>query len=193
MTAGAMSVLTIGHSNASLGDFLGLLDGHAVEVVVDVRSSPSSRYSPHFSGEQLRRALSLTSHRYLFMGDVLGGRPADPGHYDADGFVRYDLVAGSALFQGGLDRLVDGTARFRVALMCSEEDPVSCHRRRLVARALAARGITAQHIRKDGHIETERAVALREALAFPDGFQFTFDGAPTWRSINPVPAGQRHN
>lgn len=184
------TILTIGHSNATFEDLLGLLDGHAVEVVVDVRSSPASRYSPHFSGTQLQRSLSDTSHRYLFMGDVLGGRPDDPGLYDADGFVRYDLVAASAAFLGGLDRLASGMARFRVALLCAEEDPMSCHRRRLVTRALGDRGVRAWHIRHDGHLESESELAIREAVEHPERYQMTLD-APPWRSVHPVPADRR--
>lgn len=185
------TILTVGHSNGSYEDFLGLLDGHAVAVVVDVRSSPFSRFAPHFSGEQTRRALSLTSHRYLFMGDVLGGRPDDPSLYDPDGFVKYDLLAASSGFQAGLDRLETGIRNYRVALMCAEEDPISCHRRRLVTRALAERGVAAWHIRGDGRLESELEVANREALAHPDRFQFSLEGEPTWRSIHPVPEERR--
>jgi len=188
---GGGTILTVGHSNGSYEDFLGLLDGHAIDVVVDVRSSPVSRFAPQFAGEQLKRALSLTTHRYLYMGDVLGGRPDDPAMYDADGFVRYDLVAGSTPFMAGLDRLETGVGTYRVALLCAEEDPVSCHRRRLVARSLEERGVRATHIRGDGRLESELEVATREALAHPDRFQLGLDGPPAWRSIHPVPVERR--
>ncbi len=191
MHMGGATILTVGHSNWSYEGLLGLLDGHAIDVVVDVRSSPASRFAPRFSGEQLRRALSLTTHRYLYMGDVLGGRPDDPAMYDAGGFVRYDLVAGSAPFAAGLDRLETGVGSYRVALMCAEEDPMSCHRWRLVTRALDARGVDSLHIRGDGRLESELEVATREALAHPQRFQMSLDGPPAWRSIHPVPVERR--
>lgn len=125
------------------------------------------------------------------MGDVLGGRPDDRAMYDADGLVRYDLVAGSAPFAAGLDRLGTGVRPYRVALMCAEEDPMSCHHRRLVTRALAGRGVNALHIRGDGRLESELEVATREALAHPDRFQLGLDGPPAWRSIHPVPVESR--
>jgi uncharacterized protein (DUF488 family) len=187
----SQTILTVGHSNVPLDEFIALLDGHAVDVVVDVRSSPASRYAPHFSGEQLRRALSLTTHRYLFMGDVLGGRPDDPTMYDDAGFVLYDRVAASVPFQVALDRLQAGMARYRIALLCAEEDPTSCHRRRLVARALGARGVGTAHIRHDGRTEDEHDIALREALDHPERFQLTILDDPAWRSVHPVPPDRR--
>ena len=49
--------------------------------------------------------------------------------------------------------------RFRVALVCGEEDPAHCHRRLLIGRVLTERGHTMLHIRGDGRIETDETVA----------------------------------
>jgi hypothetical protein len=45
--------------------------------------------------------------------------------------------------------------------MCSERDPLDCHRCLLVARALAARGVSVGHILHDGGIESHAATEQR--------------------------------
>src|SRR5271165_1234056 len=101
-------IYTIGHSNHALEIFLGLLHQHAIEVLVDVRSQPYSRFTPHFTGSTLKSAIQAAGVRYLFLGKELGGRPDDDAFYTAQGRVRYDLVAVSAPFQAGVERLLAG-------------------------------------------------------------------------------------
>lgn len=178
---------TIGHSNHTLERFLELLEEQGINVVVDVRSTPASGYSPQFSGEDLARSLRASGPQYLFLGRELGGRPADPALYDAEGHVLYDLVSRSPAFLEGIERLARGIEGYRVAIMCGEEDPTSCHRRRLIGRVLRERGIEVVHIRGDGRTQTEAEVEREEELRFPDRFQLrllTIDGA--WRSTKPV-------
>src|SRR5262245_38396186 len=97
------SVLTIGHSNRPLDRLIELLGRHHVEVLVDTRSQPYSRYSPHFSREMLQRAVRKAGLRYLFMGDSLGGRPSSPDCYDADGHVSYDKVEQQDFYKQGIE------------------------------------------------------------------------------------------
>src|SRR5579864_2883090 len=105
--------LTIGHSNHSLDILLVLLKDHKVEIVVDTRSQPYSKYSPHFDQEALKTALAGSGIRYLYMGKELGGRPTGTEFYDSEGRVLYDRLAASALFQEGLARLEKGLQEFR--------------------------------------------------------------------------------
>ena len=133
-------VFTIGHSNHSPEAFLALLSNHGVTAVADVRSAPFSRFCPQFNRDPLRAALNERGIRYTFLGQELGGRSADPSHY-RDGRIRYELVARTSRFRDGVDRVVAGAARYRIALMCAEKEPLDCHRTLLVAPALAARGV----------------------------------------------------
>jgi uncharacterized protein (DUF488 family) len=181
------SAFTIGHSNHTLEHFLELLEGQRIDVVVDVRSTPASAYSPQFSGDNLARSIRTSGRRYLFLGAELGGRPADPTLYDAEGHVRYDLLSRSPAFLEGIERLVRGVEAYRIAIMCGEEDPTSCHRRRLIGRVLGERRIEVVHIRGDGRIQTEAEIERDEEVHFPDRFQLrllSIDGA--WRSTKPV-------
>ncbi len=150
---------TLGHSNHDFEVWLGLLRQHRVEVVVDTRSSPYSKYVPQFDRELMHRSLEGAGIRYLFLGAELGGRPANPAYYDAKGHVLYSRIRDDAHFQAGIARLETGMERFCVALVCGEEDPAHCHRRLLIGRVLAERGHTMLHIRGDGRLETDEAVA----------------------------------
>jgi uncharacterized protein (DUF488 family) len=157
-----LSVLTIGHSNHPVEKFVRLLRQHDVEVLVDVRSQPFSRFSPQFSRKALERAVTEASLRYLFIGDLLGGRPEPRECYDSEGKVDYDRVEAQEFYQRGIERLLDGIARFRVCILCAEEDPSHCHRRLLVTRTLVRRGFEVQHIRRNGEAEDERELRARQ-------------------------------
>lgn len=149
------SLFSIGHSNQPIEDFVRLLTMHRVEVLVDVRSHPYSRYSPHFNARALEAAMMQAEITYLYLGKELGGRPEGSEFYDADGYVLYARLARSPAFLAGIRRLEQGVRRYRIAIACSEEDPSGCHRRLLIGRVLAERGIQLLHIRADGRVQTE--------------------------------------
>jgi uncharacterized protein (DUF488 family) len=94
------------------------------------------------------------------MGDSLGGRPNHPSCFEA-GRVQYDRVALLPTFSEGLNRLINGAEKFRIALMCSEKDPITCHRMLLVARNLARRGVDIRHVLIDGSLETQQSAENR--------------------------------
>ena len=183
------TVWTVGHSNHTVEKLIELLQQHRIDVVADVRTSPYSAYSTQFNKDELQLSLAAAGIRYVFLGAELGGRPSDPAMYDDDGRVRYDLVSASSTYLDGIERLVRGVEQYRVALLCGEEDPISCHRRRLVGRTLIERGLLLEHIRGDGSISTEADLQAREATEFPERFQLTLDGPPPWRSEHPVKRG----
>jgi uncharacterized protein (DUF488 family) len=145
-------VYTIGHSTHSIEGFIELLVSHGATVVADVRSRPYSRFNPQFNRESLRADLKKVGISYVFLGRELGARCEDRACY-VDGTVQYDLLARTGLFQEGLERVAEGASRHRIALMCAEKDPLTCHRAILVCRHLATRGIAAQHILEDGRLE----------------------------------------
>lgn len=145
-------IYTVGHSTHPLDHFIALLKQAGVTAIADVRSVPFTRHTPHFSRPALKEALKASGIAYSFLGDVLGARPSDRACY-RDGVAAYDLIAATAAFQGGLDRVMDGAKRFRIALMCAEKEPLDCHRTILVARALAKKGATIRHLLADGMIE----------------------------------------
>src|SRR5688572_20582076 len=98
-------LFTVGHSNVEQAAFLELLRHVQIQVLVDVRSAPYSRYVPHFNTEELRPALEAAGIKYLFMGKELGGRPEGSQFYDDEGYALYHRIAQSPAFLDGVRRL----------------------------------------------------------------------------------------
>jgi uncharacterized protein (DUF488 family) len=153
-------VFTIGHSVHPIDRFADLLAQHGIDAIADVRSSPYSRFSPQFRREQLEAELRSRGVAYVFLGRELGARREEPEVYDGD-LARYDRIAQIETFARGIERVEQGAARYRVALMCAEKDPLTCHRALLVARALAQRGHEIGHVHADGTLENAAAFEQR--------------------------------
>jgi uncharacterized protein (DUF488 family) len=151
--ARAHPILTIGHSRHSLERFLSLLERAQVTAVVDVRSAPVSRFSPHFNRNALAASLAGQRIDYAFLGRALGGRPAGEEMY-TQGRADYEKMAASPGFRAGLAQLIGSAERHCVAAMCSEADPLDCHRCLLVGRALTGAGIDVGHILASGEVVT---------------------------------------
>ncbi|HEX7839650.1 MAG TPA: DUF488 domain-containing protein [Kofleriaceae bacterium] len=158
------SVLTIGHSKHPIDRFLGLLRQHGVESLVDARSHPFSRFSPQFTRKPLEQAVRDAGVRYAFLGNALGGRPAQPECYDEHGKLDYARVERLDVYQRGIDELLDEAARRQTCVLCAEEDPSRCHRRLLITRTLVQRGARVLHIRGSGAIEPETELGAPRQL-----------------------------
>ena len=96
---------SVGHSIHPIEVFIDLLRLHGVEAVVDVRSSPFSRFNPQFNRHSLERDLHAAAIEYRFMGKELGGKPDADGFYDSEGHVLYGRMAESPVFKSGMARL----------------------------------------------------------------------------------------
>ena len=129
-----------------MGTVRGVIGGSKITALADARSCPSSRY-PHFSRAALKARLNACGIAYLFWGVELGGRPRCGGPAD------YEQMATDPLFIAGLDRVKELASHSRLVLMCSEHEPLTCHRCLLVGRRLAERGVDVEHILHDGTIE----------------------------------------
>jgi uncharacterized protein (DUF488 family) len=180
-------VLTIGHSNHSIETFLQLLAEHHIDVLIDPRSSPYSKYSPQFNHDNLKLAVANAGRKYYFLGRELGGKPKDSSFYDASGHVLYWKIAESPQFEEAIQKVLRGIASYKVALMCGEEDPSNCHRRLLIARVLLDRGVEVLHIRGDSSIQTEteldeaNGTAQQQMTLFPETNE-----DERWKSIQSV-------
>ena len=145
-------IYTIGHSTHPLDKFLELLFLHSITAVCDVRSQPYSRLNPQFNRETIKKKLEEQGITYVFLGKELGPRSDDPACY-VDGKVQYDRLADTDIFHQGIQRLKKGMTSYRIALMCAEKDPITCHRTILVCRHLRKNGVHIRHILEDGSIE----------------------------------------
>jgi uncharacterized protein (DUF488 family) len=158
--AAPSTILTIGHSTYKYERFLELLRCSNVTAIADVRTAPFSRHFSQFNRDVLRNALREDGISYVFLGSELGGRPKDKGLYTR-GVADYEKMALSKDFESGLIRVIDGTKTYRIALMCSEHDPLDCHRCLLVGRALVTRGTAVDHILSNGEIKSHAQIEER--------------------------------
>jgi uncharacterized protein (DUF488 family) len=157
-----LALWTVGHSNHEFDRFLQLLLAERIEFLLDVRSFPYSRYAPQFNRDELEANLARRGVRYLFLGEELGGRPTREEHYDPEGHALYGPMSEEQPFRDAVDRLIAGAHRHRLALLCSEADPAHCHRRLLVGKVLAERGVQLRHILADGTVHPEDTVELTD-------------------------------
>lgn len=153
-------IYTIGHSTHSTEQFLNLLRRHSITAVADVRTLPYSRHYPQFNRESLKQELRSNGISYVFLGKELGGRPSERRFY-CEGVADYEKMAQTADFGKGIDRVLEGAAKYRIALMCSERDPLDCHRCLLVSRALAHRGVNVTHILDNGYAANQDEIEDR--------------------------------
>ena len=168
-------MLTIGHSNRPIEEFLAMLAVHGVELLADVRTIPKSRHNPQFNRENLPASLTSAKIAYVHLPGLGGLRHPRPGSINTAwrnlSFRGYADYMQTPEFTANLTHLLELDAARRVAVMCAESVPWRCHRS-LIADALAVRGIHVDHI-------MSARKANRHALtpfAQVDGLQVTYPG-----------------
>jgi uncharacterized protein (DUF488 family) len=162
-------IYTIGHSTHAISFFIILLQQNDINCLIDVRSTPYSRWQPQFNQQPLAYSLELENIAYFFLGQELGARSQDSDDY-LDGKVQYDRLASTEAFLSGIDQVIRESKHSKVALMCAEKDPLECHRTLLVAKALEARAFEIVHILADGGLETnaESMTRLLKLMKMPE-------------------------
>ena len=125
-------ILTVGHSNRPLEDFITLLREHETEAVVDVRRFPTSKFE-HFCKPNLEESLAKAGIRYYHVAELGGFRHGYREYTETSEFGR------------GLNQLLKIASRFKTAVMCAEKLFFRCHRR-FIADRLVERGMTVLHV-----------------------------------------------
>ncbi|SRR6266404_6585932 len=143
------TIYTIGHSTRSIEQFLGLLQAHNIEELVDVRTVPQSRHNPQFGQEELAAALQQAGIGYMHLGKLGGLRHSSKDSinlgWQNSSFRGFADYMATPEFQQGLDELKAIAEKKRVAIMCAEAVPWRCHRS-LIADALTTQGWQVLHI-----------------------------------------------
>ena len=156
-------VFTVGHSTRSLADFLALLTGHSVTMLVDVRTVPRSRHNPQFNEDSLPQALSAVGINYTHAAGLGGFRRTVPDSPNAGwrnlSFRGYADYMQTPEFAHELAELVVLASQERVALMCAEAVPWRCHRS-LIADALLARGVESCEIVSPARLSPHRLTSF---------------------------------
>ena len=155
-----MLIYTIGHSNHNWEAFAELLRQNDIELLVDTRSKPVSRFAPFANARIMPALLEEIGIDYEFMGGVLGGKPPDSKFYDARGKPDYRKMRELDEFQEAVSQLASMSSRRQTAILCSEEDPSQCHRLLLLGPTLEENGCELLHIRGDGRVQTTSQLSV---------------------------------
>ena len=167
-------VYTIGHSNRSIDEFIGLLTQNGVQLVVDIRKMPRSRHNPQFESGALQQAVERAGIHYVHE-PLLGGLRRARKDSVNDGwrntsFRGFADYMATDDFKQGLEALLRRSASTRTAIMCAEAVPWRCHRT-LVADALKAAGRRVLHIVGNSKPSTHKFTPFlrrrRGALTYP--------------------------
>lgn len=152
-------IYTVGHSNHAIDKFIALLKTYEIRVVIDVRSSPYSRYCPQFNQDTLASALKKSDIDYVYLGNELGARPDNACRYE-NGRVSFLKIIKSDSFNNGIHKVLCEMQNHKIVLLCSEKDPINCHRTIIISHFLSRYGVHIQHILENGaieeHYETEK-------------------------------------
>lgn len=166
---------TIGHSQHKTEYFIEMLNEYNINYILDVRSTPYSQFASEYNRENIKATLSGAGIQYAFMGNYFGARQEDRSLYTSEGYLDFDKVRKSARFQLGLHSVVKGIkSGNKIALMCTEKEPIECHRAIMVARTFFEIGIDVQHILQNKELQSH-AELNRQLLDiyYPDRYQIS--------------------
>jgi len=154
------TIYTIGHSNHTIDMFVAQLENANIKVVVDVRSSPFSAYVSQFNRGQIEKKLNNNGIEYFYQGQELGGRSNDLADF-SQGQIQYEKLAEKPAYVSALNELINKSQNVSTAIMCSEKDPLDCHRCLLISQSLKKNKITVNHIHSNGNIESHEQALER--------------------------------
>ena len=170
---------TIGHGNYPIDQFITFLQSVSIDLIIDVRSSPYSRFNPHFNREKLEKSLIMNNIGYRYLGDKIGGRQSDPCLLFPDGTVNYRKVQETEKFQEGINEVLSIlSSGNKIALMCAEKEPERCHRFALISPVVQAKGISVIHIRSEGKLQANEDLERELVDSFFYTSQVSITGEP---------------
>jgi len=169
------TIYTIGHSIHETDYFIKLLKKFNINLVLDVRSSPYSKHASQFNREVIGKKLENNGINYNFLGNIFGARQKNPNLYSEDNIVDFDKVKEDYKFKKCINEVIDNINCVNIVLMCSEKEPLDCHRSILISNVFSKRGIDVKHILADGNVETQKSLENRllKLYGFPTESQKT--------------------
>lgn len=172
-------VYTIGHGNRRVQQVILLLEQYSINRIIDVRATPFSQYAPGWNRNVLRELLPQLHFEYIYMGNLLGEKSSKRELY-TDGVIDYEKLAETESFRNAIRRLMQ-YADGRTSLLCTETNPLGCHRSLLIGRSLKAQRIETHHIvgRENPYIRTQSD--LEEEMIeefYPDRWQLSMFSEP---------------
>lgn len=131
-------IYTIGYGLKKIGEFILKLQENKIELLVDVRTRPFSRWNPKFSKAPFEAELERHNIKYLWRGANLGGLDENID------------------FETTIDEVVELSSSVGLCVMCSETEPEKCHRYQVLAPEFEKRGCTVEHIRWESKTKSKK-------------------------------------
>jgi len=170
---------TIGYGDYPIELFLYFLQKTGIDTIIDVRSSPYSKYNLYFNRDNLERSLMKNQIDYQYMGDKIGGRYSNPSLLFPDGTVNYQKVQSTEQFQDGISQVLSIiSSGKKIALMCAEKEPERCHRFALISRVLQSKGIKVIHVRPEIKLQENEDLEKELINSAIDNTQATISSEP---------------
>lgn len=168
-------IYSIGYSGFKIEDFIHALKFYKINSLIDVRSMPLSQHFTDYNKQELSESLIRNGIYYRNYKDEFGARQNDHRYYP-NGYLDFSIFSKSERFQGGMNKIIAAMPLgYQFALMCSEKDPIFCHRAIMVAREFNDNGILANHILSDGSTCTQEDIETRLVdMFFTDRNQLSF-------------------
>lgn len=168
-------IFTIGHSQHNVDYFIDMLKTYNINYLIDVRSMPFSQYASSYNKDILKTTLIPYNINYAFMGEYFGARPKNVNLYSEKGYLDFNKMKNSNTFLRGMENVLKGIEQGnRIAFMCTEKDPIECHRAILVANAFYERGIEVEHILANKTLQNHNELNNRLLdIYFPDRNQIS--------------------
>ncbi|WP_028978214.1 DUF488 family protein [Sporocytophaga myxococcoides] len=172
-------IYTIGHSNHSLEEFIGILKSFDIKLLADVRRLPGSRKFPYFNKESLKISLEKKEINYIHI-EGLGGRrkmrrDSKNNRWRNESFRGYADYMETEEFTNAVSDLESIALKQPTSYMCSEAVWWSCHRS-MISDYLKAKGWTVLHIMAAGKVQehpyTSPALVSEGHVSYSDATLF---------------------
>lgn len=162
-------IYTIGYSGFDIDTFIRRLKSYGITALIDVRSTPYSKYFHDYDKENLAEKLKKERVVYRNYAQEFGARQNNIFYYP-NGYLDFNRFASSSSFLSGKEKIINAMDKgYKFALMCSEKDPLTCHRAILVSREFYKSGLDVIHILPDDKECTQQDIEQRLLeMYFPD-------------------------
>lgn len=167
-----MKLYTVGHSNQTIEEFFELIIPQKINCIIDVRSMPYSKHTPQFNQENIKNFLNQREVLYAHFGLEFGARRTDclkdtefskKGKKEIKQQVNFQLGIKTDNFTRGVERLKTALSQdINVCLMCSEANPIDCHRFSFISKYFYELGWNVQHIIRDK--DTLQGITIEHAI-----------------------------
>lgn len=169
------TIYTIGYTGFTTDEFIETLRNNGISVLIDVRSVPYSQFYSDYNKENICRILKEADIYYRNYACEFGARQENRLYYP-NGYLDFEMFSRSTAFLSGVEKMKNSMDKgFVIALMCSEKDPIKCHRTILVSRAFHRLGYKVVHLMPQDKCLTQEDIEKRLLDDFfPDRGQVNF-------------------